>query len=48
VVVITKDDRPVVQLVPTTQAKRRPQLGSARGLVELADDFDERLADAVE
>ena len=48
VIVITKDDRPVVQLVAATQARRRPQFGSARGLVELADDFDEPLADTVE
>ncbi len=45
VIVITKDDRPVVQLVPAPQASRRPQFGSARGLVELADEFDEPLAD---
>ncbi len=45
VIVITKDDRPVVQLVPASQARRRPQFGSARGLVELADDFDEPLVD---
>ena len=44
-IVITKDDRPVVQLVAAPQARRRPQFGSARGLVELTDDFDEPLAD---
>ncbi len=48
VIVITKDDRPVVQLVPAPQASRCPQFGSAPGLVELADDFDEPLADSVE
>ena len=45
IIVITKDDHPVVKLVPAQQAGRRPQFGSARGLVELADDFDEPLAD---
>ena len=45
VIVITKDDRPVVQLVAATQARHHPQFGSARGLVDLADDFDEPLAD---
>jgi antitoxin (DNA-binding transcriptional repressor) of toxin-antitoxin stability system len=31
-VVITKDDLPVVKLVPLPRAKPRPQFGSAKGL----------------
>jgi len=30
----------VVQLVPIEPPKRRPQFGSARGLIVLAEDFD--------
>ncbi len=34
-----------VQLVPVTLTERRPQYGSARGLIKMADDFDAALAD---
>ena len=44
-VFIFKDDQQVVQLVPTELPKRRPQFGSAKGLIELAEDFDVPLAD---
>jgi prevent-host-death family protein len=42
-VIISKDGRDVVQVVPV--APRRRQFGSARGLVTLADDFDAPLSD---
>ena len=42
-VVITRDDRPAVKLIPVSQTKRRRQPGSAKGLVTIADDFDEPL-----
>ncbi len=35
----------MVQVVPVEPPKRRPQFGSARGLVVMADDFDAPLAD---
>lgn len=41
-VVITKDHRPVAKLVPVTEKPPR-QFGGARGLIEMADDFDEFL-----
>ena len=44
-VFIFKNDRQVVQLVPTEPPKRHPQFGSAKGLITLADDFDAPLAD---
>lgn len=44
-VVITKDDRPLVKLVPLAQAKPRPQFGSAAGLITMSDDFDAPLED---
>lgn len=44
-VLITKDNLAVVKLIPTTPFKLRPQFGSAKGLIEMADDFDEPLED---
>lgn len=34
--------------VPFKAAKRHPQFGSAQGLLEIADDFDDPLADFAE
>ena len=44
-VYITQNGQQVVQLVPVTQPERRPQFGSARGLITMSDDFDEPLED---
>ena len=44
-VYIIKDQRRAVQLVPVEPQVRKPQFGSARGLVTLADDFDDPLPD---
>jgi prevent-host-death family protein len=45
-IIITKDEQPVVKLVPVSPVKkRRPQFGSAKGLVTISDDFDEPLED---
>lgn len=44
-IVITKDDRPVVKLVPVSPVKGRRKAGSAKGLVTISDDFDEPIAD---
>lgn len=46
-IILTKDDRPVAKLVPLPPAKkRRPaKAGSAKGLVTIAEDFDEPLED---
>ena len=44
-VVITKDARPAVKLVPASPPKHRRQPGSAKGLVTISDDFDEPLED---
>ncbi|HEX6290509.1 MAG TPA: type II toxin-antitoxin system prevent-host-death family antitoxin [Herpetosiphonaceae bacterium] len=43
-VVITKDGQQV-QLVPVLQPIHRPKFGSARGQIQMADDFDAPLAD---
>jgi antitoxin (DNA-binding transcriptional repressor) of toxin-antitoxin stability system len=38
-VVIVKDERTMVKLVPMTPKPRR-QAGSAKGMIHMADDFD--------
>ncbi len=44
-VFILKDDQQTVQLVPVKLSERRPQFGSAKDLIVMADDFDAPLAD---
>ena len=44
-VFIFKNKDSIVQLVPVEKQPRNPQFGSAQGLLEIADDFDEPLAD---
>ena len=44
-VVITKDNHPVAKLVGYPQQAGKRQLGTARGLITIAEDFDEPLED---
>jgi antitoxin (DNA-binding transcriptional repressor) of toxin-antitoxin stability system len=44
-VFVVRDDQQAVQLVSVVLPKRRPQFGSAKGLIVLADDFDAPLED---
>jgi len=44
-VVITRSDRMSFRIVGTEEQKPTPTGGSARGLIKMADDFDEPLAD---
>ncbi|MBI4600470.1 MAG: DUF2281 domain-containing protein [Planctomycetes bacterium] len=44
-VVILKENQPAVKLVPLPPPGARPQFGSARGLITMAEDFDEPLED---
>lgn len=44
-VIIMKTDRSCVKLTPTTYTKPRPKFGSAKGLIEMSEDFDEPLED---
>lgn len=46
-VIIKEGDAVLVRLVAATDEGRRP-FGSARGLIEVADDFDEELDDMAE
>jgi antitoxin (DNA-binding transcriptional repressor) of toxin-antitoxin stability system len=41
----SKDDRPVVKLVPVAALKALPLFGSAKGLITIADNFDAPLED---
>lgn len=42
-IVIVQNRQPVARIVPTRQAK--PQFGSCRGLLTIAEEDDEHLAD---
>jgi len=44
-IVITQDEKSAVKLVPTFAKKMRPQFGSAKGKIVIADDFEEPLED---
>jgi antitoxin (DNA-binding transcriptional repressor) of toxin-antitoxin stability system len=44
-VIIARDNKPVVKLVALTVPKHKRQLGTAKGLVKMALDFDEPLED---
>ncbi len=44
-VVITRDDGATFQIVPVVPTEPRPRYGSARGLIEMGDDFDAPLED---
>ena len=47
-VIIEQNERPVARLSPVPAAKRPRQFGSAKGLIEIKDDFDEPLEDFAE
>ena len=42
-VIITRNQQPLIQLVPVQRLAPQPQCGSARGLITIADDFDARI-----
>lgn len=44
-VYIVQGEQPIVQLVPMLPVPRRRQFGSARGLIEMTEEFDDPLAD---
>jgi antitoxin (DNA-binding transcriptional repressor) of toxin-antitoxin stability system len=47
-VVITQNDQPILKLVQISVVKSRRQSGSAKGLLTMAEDFDEPLEDFAE
>jgi prevent-host-death family protein len=44
-VVITRNDEPVVKLVPVLKSNSRRKAGTAKGMISIAEDFDEPLED---
>lgn len=44
-VVILRETRPVAKIVPIASTLPSPRFGSAKGLIEIADDFDAPLED---
>ena len=44
-VVISEENKPLAKLVSAVPSARKRQFGSARGLIEMSDDFDEPLED---
>ena len=44
-VIITKNDQPVVKLVPVDRVDSRRKFGSARGLITFSEDFDKPIED---
>jgi antitoxin (DNA-binding transcriptional repressor) of toxin-antitoxin stability system len=47
-VIIAQDEKSAVRLVPTSIAKPSPQFGSAKGKIQIADDFEKPLEDFAE
>ncbi|MCP4360258.1 MAG: DUF2281 domain-containing protein [Chloroflexi bacterium] len=44
-VFIRRDKESIVQLVPVPKIKHQPKFGSAKGMIVMADDFDDPLED---
>ncbi|MEW6237419.1 MAG: DUF2281 domain-containing protein [Candidatus Omnitrophota bacterium] len=42
-VFIRKDENQMIQLVSVAKSRRKSQFGRAKGLIEMAEDFDEPL-----
>jgi prevent-host-death family protein len=42
-VILTDAGEPVAKIIPITRARGPRQFGSAKGLIHMADDFDEPL-----
>ncbi|MDQ3130085.1 MAG: DUF2281 domain-containing protein [Acidobacteriota bacterium] len=47
-IIISQNEQAAVKLVPTSITKAHPKFGSAKGKIEIADDFDEPLEDFAE
>ena len=47
-IIIEKDNRPIARLSPVNGRKRTRPVGTAKDLIQIADDFDEPLADFAE
>ena len=45
IIVICEKDTPIVKLLPLKTSKRKRKLGTAKGKIKIASDFDEPLDD---
>ena len=48
VIIVTRRGKPVAQLGPTEENVVHPTFGSARGRIQISQDFDEPLGDMAE
>ncbi len=44
-IIIKKDDGSTFKILPVAQKKSTPKFGSAKGLIEISDNFDDFLED---
>jgi len=44
-IIVAKDNQPFIKLVSAKPPKKRRRFGSAKGLIEMADDFNQPLED---
>ena len=44
-VVITRDDEPVLKLIPILKSNGSRKAGTARGMISMSEDFEEPLED---
>jgi prevent-host-death family protein len=44
-IILTRDAQPIAKIVAFAHERPRPRFGSARGRIQVADDFDAPLAD---
>lgn len=44
-IIITRNDEPVLKLVPISKSNIRRKAGSAKGMISIAEDFDEPIDD---
>lgn len=44
-VIIARDNKPIIKLVPLTPPKHKRKIGRSKGLVKISDDFDAPLDD---
>lgn len=44
-VILTEGGEPVAKIIPISRVKPQRQFGSAKGLITIAEDFDEPLED---
>lgn len=44
-VIIARDNKPIIKLVPLTQPTQKRKIGLSKGLVQISEDFDAPLDD---